>query len=465
MAFPIKFLSLQKSELEYEVAIRGSNPESTVQELRKQIAKLAPIFPSEDILDSPFGTAEDLVGVSNVLTKIKSSIEGTELDRNNVLRVKNLLNHLYHRLNRIHSSGTESAIYGSCVDQFKMYTNKVQSLKDKDIIDPLLCQGTSESSISTTPMNISVTCDRSSQDIIKLKYDGKTCVRSFVQRAIEFKQARNISDNKLLSFATEIFTGDALHWFRSNRDLISDWDSLLVLLKNDFDRSDYDYRLLSEIRSRTQGESENIVIYLSIMSGLFSRLSKTLSEDSKLEIILHNIRPCYSTILASSPEIKSIDELRSLCTNFEKVQARLLHFREPPAPSSDTLAPEFAYSKSKAKFNQNYNFFNKFNNKNAHNNTDNQNYNHNNRTYTYNNNKNFNNHSENQLKQNHKFIHAIDTPKRRYCPRCRTDSHGLRQCTADKSNIFCFVCGKKDVKTPQCPDCNKAKGIKSVQKN
>lgn len=445
MAFPIKFLSLQKSELEYEVAIRGTNPESTVQELRKQIAKLAPNFPSEDILDSPFSSTEDLVGVSNVLTKVKLGLESSDLDRSNVLRVKNLLNHLYHRMNRICHSESDSAIYDACVEQFKLFSNKVSSLSDKELIDPLLCQSTSDTTVPTTPMNISVTCDRSSQDINKLKYDGKTCVRSFVQRATEFKKARNISGNKLLSYATEIFTGDALHWFRSNRDLIFDWDSLLVQLKNDFDRSDFDYRLLSEIRSRTQGESENIVIYLAIMSGLFSRLAKTLSEDNKLEIILHNIRPCYSTILASSPEIKSIDELRSLCTNFEKVQARLLHFREPPALSSDTLAPEFAYNGSKPKFNQNFTY--------------------NNKPHRYYNPKNVNNHLENQNKPNQNFIHAIDTPKHRYCPRCRTDCHGLRQCTADKTNIFCFVCGKKDVKSPDCPDCNRSKRSNPLPKN
>lgn len=439
MAFPIKFLSLQKSELEYEVSIRGSNPESTVVELRKQIVKLVPMYPSEDILDSPFSAADDFKGVSNVLTKIKTGLE-SELDRNSFLRIQNLLNHLYHRLNRICRSETDSIIYDSCVDQFKYFLNKINTMKDKYLIDPLVASSSNES-VCNNPINVSVSCDRTTQDISKLKYDGTSCVRSFIQRANEFKEARNISDEKLLSYATEIFTGDALHWFRSNKPLITDWDNLLTQLKHDFDKSDYDYRLLSEIRSRTQGETENIVVYLSIMSGLFSRLSKTPSEDSKLEIILHNIRPCYSTILASVPEIKSIEELRSLCTNFEKIQARLAYFREPPGPSSDTLAPEFAYTKTKTNVKNN--------------------------TYLYNNNNSntFHKQNSNNIYNQNKYIHAIDTPKRRYCPRCRTDSHGLRQCTADKTAIFCFVCGKKDVKAPQCPDCNKNRDNESSSKN
>lgn len=79
------------------------------------------------------------------------------------------------------------------------------------------------------------------------------------------------------------------------------------------------------------------------MSGLFSRLSKTLTDNDKLEILLHNIRPVYANILASSPTIKTIEDLRTSCRNYEEVQARLAHFHEPPKVTTDTLAPEFAY--------------------------------------------------------------------------------------------------------------------------
>ncbi|VVD04643.1 unnamed protein product [Leptidea sinapis] len=100
MAYPVKFLLLQKSELEYEVLIRGTSPAFTVQELRKQICKLGPLFPSEDILESSLPISDDLKGASDVLPKIKSLLE-SPFDRNLLLRIENLLNHLYHRLNRI----------------------------------------------------------------------------------------------------------------------------------------------------------------------------------------------------------------------------------------------------------------------------------------------------------------------------------------------------------------------------
>lgn len=59
MAYPIKYLSLQKSELEYEVAVRGETPANTVAELRRQICKLSQLFLSEDILCSHLDPLDD----------------------------------------------------------------------------------------------------------------------------------------------------------------------------------------------------------------------------------------------------------------------------------------------------------------------------------------------------------------------------------------------------------------------
>lgn len=92
-------------------------------------------------------------------------------------------------------------------------------------------------------------------------------------------------------------------------------------MKADFVISDFDYTFLSEIRARTQGKTENITIYLSILSGMFARLDSQMSEKDKLEIALHNIRPTYTNTLASAGDIKS-QQLRSLCKSYEGVRSR-----------------------------------------------------------------------------------------------------------------------------------------------
>lgn len=434
MSFPIKYLSLQKPELEYEVAVRGETPGSTVAELRKQITKLVQLFPAEDIASSHLEPADDLQSVSELLNKVNSTLESGACDKGTLTRTENILHHIYHRLNRIDPSDAKekhvacSSLYRDCYESYLKILDKS--------IDPLKVEpSNSATAISSNqaPINVAVTCDKSiTAELGKLKFDGKSCVRSFIQRVSEFSEARSIPDTKLISFATEIFTDDALHWFRSIRDQVSSWDDLVILLKQDFDKPDYDYRLLSEIRARTQGKTENITIYLSILSGMFSRLSKPLSREDMLEIVLHNIRPCYASTLASATDIRDIDQVRILCRNYETVQSRLAHFREPLASTSDTLAPEFAYKHPKSES-----------------------------TCDYKTNTNI----KQNINTNDKYLHSIvkstsQIDKRMpYCPRCRNNSHNLRQCT--NTEIMCFKCGHKGVKKPDCPNCSNTQNTKN----
>ncbi|XP_026737713.1 uncharacterized protein LOC113500956 [Trichoplusia ni] len=324
MAFPIKFLLLQKSELLYEVTIRGEVPVDNVTELRRQITRLTQKYPPEDIYESCLDFVEDCNGFAETLEKVKNNITLLKSDTQKSLvdRTQSLLHHLHYRLQRIVPPLTPE--HNKLLNNLKSTYNTLSS----HFADILKSSGPSVEGVTASKVDslaegitkIAVTCDRGlSSDISKLKYDGKTCVRAFIQRLNEFRTAKEVSDTKMMNAATEIFTGDALHWFRSVKSHVNSWDELLVLLKDDFDIVDYDYRMLSEIRNRSQGNAENITIYLAIMEGMFSRLSKPMSEVDKLDIILHNIRPCYANILATSPDITSVNHLRTLCRNFERV--------------------------------------------------------------------------------------------------------------------------------------------------
>lgn len=59
MSHKIKYLSLQKPKLLYEVSIRGCTPADNVQELRKQVEKLSQTIPSEDILEAGLDFDDD----------------------------------------------------------------------------------------------------------------------------------------------------------------------------------------------------------------------------------------------------------------------------------------------------------------------------------------------------------------------------------------------------------------------
>lgn len=448
MSYPIKFLSLQKAELQYEVELRGGVGES-VQELRKQIVKLSQLLPSEDILESHLDPVDDLKEAKESLLKSQSNLTNlkSRIDKNLLSRTETLLHHIYHRINRIEVIEEVRDLHKVCTSSLNSQLKELSTLKPSSSNPKPL---TSVTDTTIDPSTLSVTCERSVfAEITKLKYSGKTCVHSFIQKVEEFVQARGISFEKILSLAYEIFTDDALHWFRYNKNRINSWHELCVLLKEDFSSNDYDYRLMSEIRSRTQGDQENITIYFAIMHGMFSRLSKSLSENDKLDILMHNIRPCYANTLAASPCIKSIDDLKSVCRNYETIKSRFSQFHEPPKLTSSTLAPEFAYKSdlNYTKFNQQpkYNNYNKpYNQKN-------------NYIYTPKHNSNyketFNSDNTNLSKDNGIAAISTEVPRTVFCPRCRSNSHSLGACRQKRFPI-CFRCGKKDVRYPDCPDCN-----------
>lgn len=419
MAYEIKFLSLQKPELAYEILIRGGTPADSVAEMRKQIVKLAPDYPSEDILVSGFDVAVDLKEVCESIIKAESNIKtyNSKQDSSLLNRTGILICHIYHRLSRIEPDSQRTvSLLDDYKQRFQVLHDFVSMASKSNSVrgEPLKEDGNSQQGNAVT--HISVSCERDfSNDFNKLKFNGETCVREFIQRVDEFITARNIPFSRIFSMATEIFTDKALHWFRFVKDGITSWEELRRQLKQDFDRPDFDRNFKKEIEARTQGINENITIYISVMAGMFSRLSRPLSEEEKLDIILHNIRPCYANIIASAGEIKDISTLQTLCKTYENVKSRYSSFREPPQSTTDTMAPEFAYQKlGSNSLSPNSNNFNK-----------------NNRSY----------------------VHAMSA-KVKFCPRCRVDTHNLRNCTAERK-LVCFRCGKPNFRFHDCPDCNK----------
>jgi hypothetical protein len=454
MSYKIKYLSLQKAELEYEVGVRGGSVGENVQDLRKQIVKLAPEHPPEDVLESHLEASVDLAQVKDTLSKTNEYINNlkSRYDKNVYSRTETILHHVYYRLIRINRADADDSIY---IENSQVFRQQFQELKRLKVEAP----STSSNSEPLADL-ITVNCEkRLASDVVgKLKYSGKSCVRSFIQRAEELVVSRGMSKDKLLTFAYEIFTDDALHWFRCIKDRVETWDDLVKLLRQDFSQADYDYRLLAEIRMRTQGEQENISIYISIMHGMFSRLNKPLSEEDMLEIILHNIRPTYASVLASSPNIISINSLRDLCRSYENIQARMTQFREPPKVTSETVAREFAYTRpsTSTSFARNYTT-NGYNSSNQRHDFGDKSRNY--RSYANNGNTNYVNKrysdQPRNMGVNALVAHSNTNTKKLYCPRCRVDTHSLSQCQKPHFAI-CFKCGKEGVRYPDCLECNPA---------
>lgn len=450
MAYAIKFNHLSKAELEYEVLVRGGVvPEKsiTVEELRKQIAKLSDLA-FDEIISSCFSPDVDITACNGSLLRVSNNLLTlqTHYDKNLFVRSESIMHHVFHRLSRIDTSLlTDKSSIQVVWDMFHANYKILASFTTWSVPTNVPCHVVEPTcSLPREVQHVDFINERKMfSEICKFKYSGRTCVRAFIQKVDEFMSCRGIPEDRIFSFAFEVFCDDALHWFRSIKDSVRSWKDLCILLKRDFSPHNYDFKLMSEIRARTQGEKENITIYVSKMQGLFSCLDVPISESIKLEILLNNIRPCYTNSLLTG-NIVDIPSLISVCRNFEKYDSRSKEFSEPPKITANTLAPDFAYrypndtnSKKTSYSNNSYKKHKYFK-----------------PTYNVLNTDQCSTENSNSAEPSVNAVSVTSTaiPKL-YCPRCRTDSHSLKYCRQPRF-LVCFKCGLPGYRVLDCPSCN-----------
>ncbi|XP_063827955.1 uncharacterized protein LOC135077361 [Ostrinia nubilalis] len=243
---------------------------------------------------------------------------------------------------------------------------------------------------------------------LNLRFNGKDSVQDFIVRIEELCLSRNISREKLFNSAVELFTDDALFWYRGTRDQLNSWEDLKASLLEEYLPYDYDHRLLQEIRSRTQGPDESICSYLSLMQNYFSRLRKPLDDEEKLSLVKFNIRPSYSIPLVNV-EIKSWADLKRHCRQLEAARQRAESFTEPPRGVQNAVAPDLAYKSKSAR------------------------------------------------PKCEAVVKSLSMEK--FCVRCRVKDHTLRDCKAPHV-VICYRCGEKGVTAVNCPKCVRQKDVK-----
>lgn len=417
--YPIKVSSLHKLELNYEISIRNQIPASTVQEMRKQLSELLKTLPTESVKISNMEATKDVTDSSITLNKIKLYLQDEDIDSNGINRALNLAYHLFHRLSRILPTSSEmEALLESTKEEVVSLINNL-TLKLPNFCEDLPNLPSTSTGIIPQQLQINVTCDKGISDLIKLKYDGKSCVRNFIQRITEIQASRNVSDTQMFSLASEIFLGNALNWFRSVKDTFTEWKVLLSSLKETFDEPGCDFRLIQQIYSHKQKEDESFTDFMSTMASFFSKLSKPMSEENKLDILLNNIKPCYTPTLATFTKIESLETLRTICKNFDDIHTRLSN--KPSCSNSSDNSKQF--------FKKSFSLDKGIN-------------------VTSNSNRvNLSPVSSQIFKTN---THVVN-----FCRKCRSREHNINNCPL-KDKIFCFRCGTLGVKTPQCPKCSKS---------
>lgn len=167
-------------------------------------------------------------------------------------------------------------------------------------------------------------------------------IAAFLEKVEELRVARNVSESVLLDSGIDLFVGRAYQFYLNSRKEVDSWEKLVRLFREEYQPPDYNEKLFEEIKRRTQGPDESMVIYLAVMAGYFKRLTCPISEEVKLKILLRNITPFYQQQLCLV-DVASVSELRSLGRKLEAKRDAVENFSAPPTRRSQVLEPDLAY--------------------------------------------------------------------------------------------------------------------------
>lgn len=245
-----------------------------------------------------------------------------------------------------------------------------------------------------------------------IHFNGESgSVLEFLQRIEEFRLSRSVSKDQLFRAAPELLRGTALNWFRSEN--IQNWDELVEKLKAYFLPYDYEFSLNEEIRKRSQGPQEKVIVYIASMQNLFNRLTNQPSEGTRVALIRRNLLPYIQNALALQT-IETVEQLTRFCRSVEETALRAHQYCPPSTNYRSLLEPQLAYRKSS---------------------TGNQ---------------------ASEITDVSGNIPPIATVEpsnlQKPCWNCGTMGHSFRKCSAPRRK-FCYKCGFKNVIIKDCPKC------------
>lgn len=464
-------------ELDYELKIRGVVSQRNVSDKRKILSTLLnkeniskkslidnDVILKLDILLEKADIGKSLQSISDII----SDFEGTAQD-STFLRMKSRLNHVSGRVHRLPTSDDDEEIvyknesYATCLSLESDLYDKIS--KDSD--QPSASMNSSfQQPIVTLPAPI-INCSQNIPAIgdwqVKFNGDSKN-LYNFLERISELAQSRRVKDEDLFNSAAELFIGDAFIWYKSIKLSVTSWQSLVDRLKKDFFHFDNEENLWEQIKQRKQKRNESVAVFIAHLQVLFSRLSNSPAEVTKVKNIRKNLLPEYITQLALL-EINTVDDLAKYCRKLE--EASYLKNKHHVNEINDINTFEQASCSNSSNNLQNKakyrNFKSSKNNKssqlsNTNKSTSDKNYIDEN-NYKPNrsdqSNKVHNLVRDNTRQQNTSSSNNIENIKDKIvCWNCDMPNHTFRNCKV-KRKTFCYKCGLKNVKSSSCSRCSK----------
>lgn len=335
-------------EICFELISRGIEPKENQMlrraQLRGILAKERDGITIPVIKKFPFVSEADEIEVT--LNSLLSLVSGEDriLADSEIRRIESRLVHVQRRCSLLHpETDLEREKFELFESHLLIISGFLIEIKDNSVPAP----AASSTLNSFLPSGVSVLPSFVKPISVNkwgIKFSGlstRESVMSFLERINECCEARHISQEELFTSAVDLFTDTALLWFRNIRKEVRTWVELVSCLKRDFLPVDYEDDLRAEIRSRTQGLSENVLFYIIAIEALFNRLSVPPPEKEVIKQIRRNLNPFFAEKLVLV-ETTSLKDLKDKCRSIQELKVRSERYQPPPSKKQGLLEPDLA---------------------------------------------------------------------------------------------------------------------------
>lgn len=433
---------LLANELNYELRIRGVESDKPHDQKRKILSRIIAKeqqqnFDRNILSDPSYDPQIEKTEIDQSLKSIETVVKDFEGPTSDSAykRAVSRLEHIVGRIKRIRLIETDANYQEILKFKNESYATALQldaelheqvrettpmPLHNSSVITPNMNVTTSN------PYNFNQPTASTSKAIpvykLGIQFDGEPSkLLSFIERVEELAEARNVSHNNLFSSASDLFTGKATYWFRQVKSSLSNWEALVLKLKKDFLNTDFDEDIWTQIKSRKQGKTEPVVLFIACLETLFARLSRPPAEVTKIRYVKLGLQREYQTRLALS-DIDSVSTLSNLCKRLEEADVLGI------ATSSRTVSclgdPELAYISDKgSNSNSSVTVYEKRNSKFQ---------------------------KKKLVKPINNQVNVTTSSNTISCWRCGLPNHTFRNCTSDFKKKVCFKCGKATSKDCSC---------------
>lgn len=219
-----------------------------------------------------------------------------------------------------------------------------------------------------------------------------------------------------------LVSGCAREWYwlyvRTHR--VVDWPGLRHALLNQYQISRSNLEIITDLVQRKQQPGESIDNYFQAIGKIRSKLVQPIQEFDLIKIIKSNIKDSIRRIVYPIM-VSSIEQLRVECNEAERQFCR-----RDDRTSQPILRPVRAVNEIYVEEEERF--------------------------------------SEDEKIQNNLEIAAINMQRKQpvICWNCKQPGHVFMDCTAVERALFCYKCGRPNVITPRCPNCQTGNQPKSL---